>query len=226
MAPNQELDNLSLDDLIRRFRAPSPDPEEAALYFGELAIHVQQYGEPGLDFLLAERPAIEQDEDRLRALLLGLTYERRDDATVRAILLEYLDDARPLIVMDALDALRYWRVSDAQEQGSALSQHPSPYVRGGVVRYMAGVFPNEATELLLAALYDEHFIVRESAIDAIDDEGLKTLLPAVRPLLEDVHPDVRGAAQWALMDDSKRMQDETGGEESAQGVEVNPDKPG
>ncbi len=224
MAPNQELDNLSLDDLIQRFRAPSPDPEEAALYFGELAIRIQQYGEPSLDFLLAERPTIEQDEDRLRALLLGLTYEKRDDAAVRTILLEYLDDARPLVVMDALDGLRYWRVSDAQQQVNALSQHRSPYVRGGVVRYMAGVFPNEATELLLAALHDEHFIVRESAIDAIDDEGLKALLPAVRPLLEDVHPDVRGAAQWALMDYGERMQDEAEGEESAQGFEASPDK--
>ena len=46
--------------------------------------------------------------------------------------------------------------------------------------------------MLLTALHDGHFIVRESAIDAIDDEGLTELLSAVRPLLEDAHPQSRG----------------------------------
>ena len=103
LGPTQDLDDLSLPELIQRFGESPPEPEEAALYFGELAIRIQGHGEPGLRFLLDERAAIEQDEARLRALLLGLTYERRDDVAVRAIVLGCLDDARPLIVMDALD---------------------------------------------------------------------------------------------------------------------------
>ena len=202
-----DLDNLSLDELIQRFRGPPPDAEESAIYYGEVAVCIQRFGEPGLGFLLDERAAIEQDEDRLRALLLGLTYERRDDTGVRALLLGYLGDPRPLIVMDAIDGLRYWRVSESRELVRALAQHPSPYVRGGVVRYMAAVFPNEATPLLLDALHDEHHVVRESAIDAIDDEDLTALLPAVRPLLDDPHPHVRGAAQWALMDSNHEALD-------------------
>lgn len=205
MNPNSELDELSLEDLIQRFRAPAAEPDDA-LYYGELAVRIQAFGEPGLEFLVAERPAIEHDEDRLRALILGLTYERRDDPTVSGLLLAYVEDSRPLVVMDAIDALRYWRVQDAWEQVNALAQHPSPYVRGGVARYMAGLFPNETEtrELLLASLRDESFIVRESAVDAIDDEDIADLLPDVRPLLEDPHPHVRGAARWALMDDDER----------------------
>ena len=53
-----------------------------------MAIRIQSHGEPGLRFLLEERLeerlAIEQDEARLSALLLGLTYERRDDVAVQA----------------------------------------------------------------------------------------------------------------------------------------------
>lgn len=210
MESDPALDNLSLDELIQRFRAPAPDAEGAALYFGELAIRIQRFGEPGLRFLLDEHPAIKRDEERLRALLLGLTYERRDDAAVREILLGYLDDARPLIIMDAIDGLRYWRISTARDRVEKLSRHPSPYVRGGMVRYMASLFPTEAKELLLTALHDEHYIVRESAVDAIDDEGIEELLPAVRPLLEEAHPDVRGAARWALMDYSEHEEQHFG----------------
>lgn len=197
-----ELDELSLEDLIRLFRAPAPEPEYAALYYGEVAIRIQAFGEPGLEFLIGERPAIERDEDRLCALLLGLTRERRDDPAVIELLLAYLEDSRPAVVMNAIDGLRYWRVQDAWEQVNALAQHPSPYVRGGVVSYMAGLFAHETEtkELLLAALHDESYIVREFAVDAIDEEDIAELLPAVRPLLEDPHPHVRSAAQWALMD--------------------------
>lgn len=221
-----DLDNLRLDELIQRFRGPPPDAEESTIYYGEVAICIQGYGEPGLSFLLDERAAVEQDEARLRAVLLGLTYERRDDAAVRAILLGYLGDARPLIVMDALDGLRYWRVYDARERVSALTQHPSPYVRGVAVHYMAGLFPDDATELLLTALHDEHFVVRESAIDAIDDEDLMDLLPLVRPLLDDAHPHVRGAAQWALMDYDERMRYNGVREDSTTELEADQDNAG
>jgi hypothetical protein len=222
----QELDGLSLDELIQRLGGPPPDPEESNIYYEELAVRIQRFGEPGLRFLLDERAAVEQDEERLHALLLGLTFEQRDDAAVREILLRYLDDARPRIMMDAIDSLRYWRVSGAREHVSALAKHPSPYVGGGVVRYMAGLFANEARALLLAALRDEHCIVHESAVDAIDDEDVVELLPAVRPLLEDTHPHVRGAVQWALMDYAERMQYGGVDEEPAQECEANPENPG
>lgn len=226
LGPRQNLDDLSLPELIQRFREAPSDAEDAALSLGELTIRIQGYGEPGLSFLLDERAAIEQDEARLRAVLLGLTHERRDDATVRSLLLGYLDDARPLIVMDVIDGLRYELVYEAREQVIALAQHPSPYVRGVAVHYMAGLFPDEATELLLIALSDEHFIVRESAIDAIDDEGLVELLPAVRPLLDDAHPHVRGAAQWALMDYDERMRYNSVREDSTTELEADQDSSG
>ena len=58
--------------------------------------------------------------------------------------------------------------------------------------------PDMATKPLLVALQDRHFVVRESAVDALADLGLVDALPAIRPLLHDPHPHVRQAAQTAV----------------------------
>ena len=110
-----------------------------------------------------------------------------------------------MIVMDAIDGLRCWRVSVAREQVSRRSRHPSALVRSGVKRSVAGVSPSEGAALLRAALHDARYLVGEGAVDAIEAEAVAELLPAVRPLLEDPHPHVCGAAQWALMDYAARM---------------------
>ncbi len=53
--------------------------------------------------------------------------------------------------------------------------------------------------MALAALADAHFMVRETAIDTLDELGVAGhYLDRIRPLLDDEHPHVRSAAEWAI----------------------------
>jgi len=219
-----ELDHSTLDELFARFRGPCPEGDEhATLYYEEIAWRIQQrHCRAGLDFLLAERTNVEADEDRLRGVLLGISTPELDGPELRSILRGYLNDARPLIVMDAIDSLAYLGVSEIRPRMLALSGHPSPHVRGGVLRYLAQLFPEEAMPLLLAGLHDDHFIVRESAVDALDEmktldeAGVARALMAIRPLLADAHPHVRQAAEAAVEHFQEELQDgegKVGGEE-------------
>ena len=82
------------------------------------------------------------------------------DAEFRAFLYKRLSDKRPLIVMGAIDALRFRRDHKALERASTLLRHRSPYVRAAVLRYLRrhnslNVFP-----ILVKALHDRSHIVR------------------------------------------------------------------
>lgn len=100
--------------------------------------------------------------------------------------------------MEAINGLEIQEHHDTHDAVLALRDHSSPYVRGAVLRYMSQLFLNEAVPMLYAALHDPHYILRESAVDALDDHEVVGALPAVRPLLRDPHPHVRQAAQWMV----------------------------
>ena len=71
-------------------------------------------------------------------------------------------------------------------------------MRGAAGRYLAGLWPATALAALYAQLHDASYVVRESAVDALDDAGLVAAVPLIEPLLRDRHPHVRQAAQTAL----------------------------
>ena len=142
---------------------------------------------------------IKGDTDRLRAILNALAIvPRHEHPELPAVYASYLRDSRGLVVMEAVDGLRLRQVRDAHEEVAALRRHRSPYVRGAVIRYLQDFFPDEAIPLALASLQDRHFIVRESAVDALDALDAVGALDAMRLLLNDPHPHVREAAQWAI----------------------------
>jgi HEAT repeat protein len=111
--------------------------------------------------------------------------------------------------MDAIDGLEYLGDREAHDQVVALRDHVSPYVRGAVLRYLSRLFLDEARPYLRAALHDPHFVVRESAIDEIDELDVIEMLDDIRPFLNDSHPDVRQAARTAI-ENFKWMHPETG----------------
>jgi HEAT repeat protein len=66
------------------------------------------------------------------------------------------------------------------------------------LRFISRLFPKEAPPILLEALEDPHYIVKENAIDELDDLGVIEAIPYIRPFLSDPHPYVVEAAQTAI----------------------------
>jgi len=192
-----ELDNLTFDQLINRFEIPKH--HEGAVYYQEVAARIRAQGDIGIGFLFGKLNAARMEQTR--GILVGLTCPPLEASTLRTLLrqklLAYLDDKRPLVVMDAIDALRVQNERDILDKILALRNHPSPYVRSAVLRY-SHFHPAEAHPLLLAALQDPHYLVRENAIDELDDLGVVDAVQHIHPLLEDAHPHVRQAAQTAI----------------------------
>ena len=94
-------------------------------------------------------------------------------------------------------------------------QHPSPSVRARVLEFLRQLDPEAARSALLAALHDPDYIVRETAVDELDDLGAVEALTALQPLLADPHPHVRQATEGALRRLNERLYDH-----AAQGHEV------
>jgi vesicle coat complex subunit len=161
-----------------------------------VALQIAERGQAGNDALIGLLSTA--DDDRLRAIIFALSSHPGEPMRIRNLLMDYLRDQRPLIVAEAVDGLAALDARDATEQVLALQDHPSPYVRGGVLRFMARLHPDEARELLIDALSDPDYIVRENAIDELQEIDATDALPSLEPLLHDPHPYVRQAAETAV----------------------------
>ena len=192
--------NLNLSELIARFHgAPFEGDDYAYTTYSEVARLIRQSGEAGVEFLWNE--AKQADTTRLRAIILALTQPPLEELATYEWLLSFLQDKRPLIVAEAIDSLARQGEADAVKQVLPLLKHTSPYVRGSVLRFMSEFYPERAVPLLIEALNDVHFIVRENAADELGElEALEALeaLPFLRAKLEDPHPHVRQAAETAI----------------------------
>lgn len=197
-----ELDNLSLDELIARFHGPAIGHEGYEdSYYSEVAHQIWfQHDEAGKAFLLEELERVRDDEIRLRAVLGSLWFLPPHDPVGTQLNLFYLDHANDSIVMEAIDGLAHLEATEAHDRVLAHLAHPSQYVVGAVLRYMSRLFRDEAMPILLEALRDERYIVRECAVDALDELDPPAfddeVASHIRPLLDDPHPDVRSAARW------------------------------
>lgn len=199
-----ELDDLNLEDLTNRFRMAfnearkhgSYSEEEEDLYYAEVAGRIRLRGEEGIGFLKSE--VCNADTARLRAILSALAWPKFDDPSLPELFLLYLNDQRPMIVAEAVDGLSGQEVKEAVDRVLQLLSHSSPYVRGSVLRYMRQLYPDKSFSLLVTALKDPDYIVRENAVDELDYLGNQEAISYLYPLLKDSHPDVRQAAQTAI----------------------------
>lgn len=194
MGPYPELENLTLDELIAAFNEPPPEGDDSAVaYYSELAWLISQQGEPGIQFLRQQLP--HADEARLLAILPALANSHE---VSKELLQSYLSDSHPMVVAEAVRLLAMFNDSEITRQVLALRDHTSPYVRGSVLFYLSRVKSDEAYSMLIEALGDSHFIVREFAVDELDNLGKTEAIPCLKPLLNDTEPDVRQAAQTAI----------------------------
>lgn len=204
-----ELDNLDLTKLINCFNKTFPNREsDNFAYFSEVALRIRQQGKAGIDFLFGELD--KANLDQLRGIIVALTFPPPlEHPSLRDILLSYLCDRRPLIVADAVDGLRFLGATDTADAVLRLRTHLDPYVRGSVLRFISHLLPLSAPPVMLEALQDPHYIVRENAIDELDDLGAIEAIPYIRPFLSDPHPDVVQAAQTAISNLEELSLDET-----------------
>ncbi len=196
-----ELDSLSLSELEARFRAPPPDdPEDADYYqiwYDEVAIAIRERDpEEGARFLRGE--VASADPERLTAILLAITWFHERDRGNADLLIEGLEDPNEHVVARSIDGLSWLGDCAGTEQVLALGADPRPWVRGAVLRFASRVVPDRAPALLLDALRDPHYIVRENAIDELDELGYTPALARIEALCADPDPHVRQAALSAI----------------------------
>src|SRR5262249_2088599 len=164
------LDTLSLEDLARRFEGPCPDGSEYALvYYEEVAHLIAGKGTLGVEWL---QDRLDRGEgERLAAILFALTGPPPRNHIRGERIAGYLRDSRPVVVTAAVDGLRSQGNKRVKDQVLALLNHPVAFVRGSVLRYLARLYHERAVSVLLDALGDSHYVVRENAVDELDDMG-------------------------------------------------------
>ncbi len=196
-----ELDSLSLSELEARFRAPPPEDPEAAdyyqIWYDEVAIAIRERRpDAGARFLRGEVAGA--DPDRLSAILLAITWFHERDRDNADLLIEYREHPDQHVVARAIDGLSWLDGCGLTEQILALGADPRPWVRGAVLRFAARVVPDRAPALLLDALRDPHYVVRENAIDELEELDHAPALARIEALWADPHPRVRQAALSAI----------------------------
>ncbi len=206
-----ELDNLNLPQLIERFDGPPPDgPEYGTAFYQEVASLIRQHDPAGLNFLLRELLKRGEDTERLRGILLGLRFPLPESLDLRALLLPYLRDERPVVVADAVDGLAQVGTAEALDEVLPLRKHPSPYVRASVLRAVGQLPLERAWPMLREGLHDPDNLVRETALDELTTAVLGAVdrpksqraiieeaTEAIKAMLEDEDPSVREVAQEA-----------------------------
>ena len=207
-----ELDSLSLSELQARFRAAppvDPDLEDAApprdpdrdsyhdLWYGEVAIAIRKRDpEGGARFLRGEVAVA--DPERLTAILLAITWFAERDRVHADLLIECLEHPDEHVAAEAIDGLSVLGGCGLTERILALAADPRALVRGAVLRFARRVVPDRAPALLLDGLRDPHYIVRENAVDELDELDYMPALPRIVELSRDPHPHVRSAALGAI----------------------------
>jgi HEAT repeat protein len=180
---------------------PIVPESEKELWLQEVAIRIAKSGAQGVDFLLSHVP--KADELRLRAILLAMSFvtkklSLRQRAFLCTLARGLLGDERALVVAEAVDTLSQLACGAAPESISWLLEHPSPYVVGSALRYFARHDPEKAVPLLVGALKSGQPIVRQNAVDELDEMNYTPALAKIKRLLNDPDEYVRQAAQSAI----------------------------
>lgn len=136
---------------------------------------------------------------RLRGAIFGLGRSTDRGPEQRAALAALLNHADPLIVGEAIDALRHSEHLDLWPEVGTFIGHEAAPLRGAVARFARrALLPDEALLVLTGLLTDSDALVRQNAIDELADLGNRRAIDAIRRFLKDPDEDVRLAAASAI----------------------------
>ena len=200
-----ELKGLSLNDLITRFRARKLRTGSSQfardLLCDEIAFEIVSRGSRGTCALMDNISV--DSEPKYRSALCALSSAHRHIRSHRTIsrvarfLGSAFEDKRPLVKAEALSGLADLRVKLRVEHVAALLRSKNPYLASSALKYVCALYPQRSHAALASAIKSPHFLVREAALDEIDDRHLSSFLPKIYALLNDRHPHVRQAAETA-----------------------------
>jgi hypothetical protein len=199
-----ELEGMPLPGLMQSLvpdQSRLDDPAESELWLQEVAVRIAKTGQEGLTFLIHSIPGA--DKCRVRAILLAFAFlpaavAKNNLGELKEILTSFLGSDEPLIVAQAIDGLKSLGFTDVLADILSLRTHPSPYVVGSDLRYLARHYPEKAKPILLESLRSPESIVRQNAIDELEELEMVEAVPQLRSLAHDPDVDVRQAAQTAL----------------------------
>lgn len=196
-----ELDSLSLQELQACFQTAAPKDADLEgdyqLWYEELAVDIRERDPDGGARFLRGQVA-RADPDRLAAILLALTWFHERDTAHADLMIEGLEHPDEQVAARAIDGLAWLGGHGLTEQILARGADPRVLVRGAVLRFASRVVPDRAPTLLLDALTDRHYIVRENAVDELEELDYTAALARIEALSEDPHPHVRQAVLGAI----------------------------
>ncbi|WP_336081211.1 HEAT repeat domain-containing protein [Nocardia sp. SSK8] len=187
-----ELAGLSLDELVKCLRGSGGYDD----YYEEVVDHIAAFGSAGINCLLAELDR--RQHPQALAVIDKLFRVDSSNPIFGAELRALLEDREPELVAEAIVALGFLGAEDVRHKVLASVDHPSPEVRSAVLQYARRICGESAAAILIAALSDRSDLVRESAIDELDDLGAVGAITHLRPLVEDSAETVRQAARTAI----------------------------
>ncbi|WP_169811844.1 HEAT repeat domain-containing protein [Nocardia grenadensis] len=188
----ERLAGLSMTELVARWSAG----DEYDDYYEAVARELYEQGEPGIEVLTQELDG--RRIPQLRAALTVLAMHQGSAPAFVEKLKLLAGDSEPVIAGDAIRLLGSLGVTELGERIRGMGNHPSPFVRASVLDYLARAEPESAYAALVQGLRDSDYVVRETAVDALDDLDSTEAIALIEPLLEDSHEDVRQAARTAV----------------------------
>ncbi|WP_327148342.1 HEAT repeat domain-containing protein [Nocardia sp. NBC_01329] len=186
------LAGLSTAELVARWSAG----DEYDDYYEAVARELYEQGEPGIEVLTQELAG--RRVPQLRAALTVLAMHQGSEVAFVEKVKLLAGDSEPVIAGDAIRLLGSLGITELGERIRGMGDHPSPFVRASVLDYLARAEPESAYPALVQGLRDSDYVVRETAVDALDDLDSTESISAIEPLLEDPHEDVRLAARTAV----------------------------
>jgi hypothetical protein len=199
-----ELDSMPFTQLQESFSSEAHTEANSAdhdLWLQEVAVKLAKSGPDGLAFLTKCVP--EADQARLRAILIAFSFIPPEIVNVRRgeiieTLVPFLHCANPTLIGEAVEALACLGITEQQHQIFPLLAHSSPFVVSAAIRYFSRRFPEIAKPILLRSLESKEALIRENAIDELDNLACTEALPQLLRLLSDDDEHVRQAAKTAV----------------------------
>ncbi|TLF96654.1 hypothetical protein FEK35_28310 [Nocardia cyriacigeorgica] len=186
------LGGLSLPDLVDWFAVE----DEYDDYYEAVAEELYRQGQAGIEVLGQE--LVGRRVPQLRAALTVLALHQGEDPAFVDAVRTLVGGSEPVVVADAIRILGSLGATDMSQAVRRMSDHQAPIVRAAVLDYLARAEPESARPALIQGLGDSDYIVRETAVDALDDLGATDAISAIEVLLDDPHEDVRLAARTAV----------------------------